>query len=37
MKKGERDLAIKAFQSYLREVPDAPEAAQVEKLIGQAH
>jgi predicted Zn-dependent protease len=37
MKTGERELAIKAFQSYLRESPDAPEAAQVEKLLGQAH
>lgn len=37
MKTGQRELAIKAFQSYLRESPDAPEAAQVEKLIGQAH
>lgn len=37
MKTGQRDLAIKAFQSYLRESPDAPEAAQLEKLIGQVH
>lgn len=33
VKKGQRQLALKAFESYLREAPDAPDAAQVEKLI----
>jgi len=33
MKKGERELALKSFESYLRETPDAPDASQVEKLI----
>lgn len=37
MKTGARELAIKAFQTYLRESPNAPDAAQVEKLISQAH
>jgi tetratricopeptide (TPR) repeat protein len=37
MKTGQRDLAIQAFQSYLRESPDAPEAAQLQKLIDQVH
>ncbi len=35
MKKGEREMAIKAFESYLRESPNAANAAQVEKLIGK--
>ena len=35
MKKGERELAIEAFESYLRELPNAANAAQVEKLIGK--
>jgi Flp pilus assembly protein TadD len=34
MKNGERELALKSFESYLREVPDAADAAQVQKLIG---
>ena len=33
MKRGEREMALKSFESYLRESPNAPEAAQVEKLI----
>ena len=34
VKKGERELAIQAFESYLRESPNAANAAQIEKLIG---
>jgi Tfp pilus assembly protein PilF len=34
MKRGEREMALKSFESYLRESPNAPDAAQVEKLIG---
>ena len=34
MKKGEREMALKSFESYLRELPNAADAAQVEKLIG---
>ncbi len=34
MRRGERELALKSFESYLRESPDAANAAQVEKLIG---
>jgi len=34
MKKGEREMARKSFESYLRQSPTAPDAAQVEKLIG---
>jgi tetratricopeptide (TPR) repeat protein len=34
LKRGERELALKSFESYLRESPDAADAAQVEKLIG---
>ena len=33
--KGEREMAIKSFESYLRELPNAADAAQVEKLIGR--
>jgi len=33
MKKGNRELAINSFQAYLRESPDAANAAQVEQLI----
>ncbi|HEV7680632.1 MAG TPA: tetratricopeptide repeat protein [Pyrinomonadaceae bacterium] len=33
MKRGERELALKSFESYLRETPNAPDANQVEKLI----
>jgi tetratricopeptide (TPR) repeat protein len=33
MKKGERELALKSFESYLRDTPNAPDASQVEKLI----
>jgi tetratricopeptide (TPR) repeat protein len=35
MKKGEREMAIQAFESYLRESPNADNAAQIEKLIGK--
>lgn len=35
MKKGERGLAIQAFESYLRESPNAANAAQIEQLIGK--
>jgi tetratricopeptide (TPR) repeat protein len=35
MNKGQREMALKAFESYLREVPNATDAAQVEKLIGK--
>jgi tetratricopeptide (TPR) repeat protein len=34
MKKGERELARKSFESYLRESPNAPDVVEVEKLIG---
>jgi outer membrane protein assembly factor BamD (BamD/ComL family) len=34
LKKGERELARKSFESYLRESPNAPDAAQIAKLIG---
>ena len=34
MKRGEREMALKSFESYLRESPNAADAAQVEKLIG---
>jgi Tfp pilus assembly protein PilF len=35
MKKGERELAIQAFESYLIESPNAANAAQVKQLIGK--
>ena len=35
MKRGEREMAIKAFESYLHESPNAANAAQVEELIGK--
>lgn len=35
MKKGERELAIQAFESYLRESPNAANAAQIEQLISK--
>jgi tetratricopeptide (TPR) repeat protein len=34
MKRGDREMARKSFESYLRETPNAPDAAQIEKLIG---
>jgi hypothetical protein len=34
MNKGERALALKAFESYLRDKPDAANADQVRRLIG---
>jgi tetratricopeptide (TPR) repeat protein len=33
MKKGDREMARRSFESYLRELPDAADAAQIEKLI----
>jgi Tfp pilus assembly protein PilF len=33
MKKGERTIALKFFESYLQESPNAADAAQVQKLI----
>jgi hypothetical protein len=33
MNRGERDSALKSFESYLAEVPDARNADQVRKLI----
>jgi Tfp pilus assembly protein PilF len=35
MKRGERAMALKSFESYLRDSPNAPDAAQVESLIGR--
>jgi Flp pilus assembly protein TadD len=37
MKKGDRELALKAFQAYLRESPDGSNAAQVQKMIAILH
>jgi tetratricopeptide (TPR) repeat protein len=37
MKKGEREMALKSFESYLRELPNAPDAAQVQQLISRLH
>lgn len=34
MKRGEREMARKSFESYLRESPNAADAAQVQKLLG---
>lgn len=34
MDKGERDLALRAFETYLREAPDAANAEQVKRMIG---
>lgn len=34
MAKGEREMALQSFESYLREVPNATNAPQVQKLIG---
>jgi tetratricopeptide (TPR) repeat protein len=33
LKRGEREMALKSFESYLRETPNAADAAEVEKLI----
>jgi len=35
MQKGERELAIQAFESYLQESPNAANAAQIQQLIGK--
>ena len=37
MKKGDRELALKTFQTYLRESPDGANAAQVQKMIAALH
>ncbi|HEY6246516.1 MAG TPA: tetratricopeptide repeat protein [Pyrinomonadaceae bacterium] len=37
MKNGARELALQSFQLYLRECPNAPNAAQVESLIARLH
>ena len=34
LKKGERALALKAFETYLRDMPDATNAEQVKRMIG---
>jgi tetratricopeptide (TPR) repeat protein len=34
LNRGERALALKAFETYLRDVPDAANAEQVKRLIG---
>lgn len=34
LNKGEKALALKAFETYLRELPDAANAEQVKRLIG---
>jgi tetratricopeptide (TPR) repeat protein len=34
MDKGERDLALRAFETYLREAPDATNAEHVKRMIG---
>lgn len=34
MSKGERRLALESFEAYLRDVPEAANAAQVRKMIG---
>jgi tetratricopeptide (TPR) repeat protein len=33
LKRGDRELALKTFQTYLHESPDGPNAAQVQKLV----
>ncbi|MDQ1728890.1 MAG: hypothetical protein QOD33_1015 [Pyrinomonadaceae bacterium] len=35
MKRGERQMALKSFESYLRALPNAADAAQVQQLIGR--
>lgn len=37
MKKGARELARRSFESYLRDSPNAADAAEVEKLIERLH
>ncbi|MCU1264002.1 MAG: repeat-containing protein [Acidobacteria bacterium] len=37
MRKGDRALALKSFESYLHESPNAPDAAQIQKLIDTLH
>jgi hypothetical protein len=34
MNKGERALALQAFEAYLREAPAAANAAQARQLVG---
>ena len=35
LNRGERALALKAFETYLRDMPDAANAEQVKRLIGE--
>ena len=35
LNKGERALALKAFETYLRDMPDAANAEQVKRLLGE--
>ena len=35
LKEGKREMAIQAFESYLRESPNAANAAQIEELLGK--
>ncbi|MEP6817899.1 MAG: tetratricopeptide repeat protein [bacterium] len=37
MNKGDRELALRSFENYLREVPNAANADQVRKLIAMLH
>lgn len=37
MKKGDRELALKSLETYLRESPDGANAAQVQKMIAVLH
>jgi tetratricopeptide (TPR) repeat protein len=37
MKEGEREMALRSFESYLRQLPNAPDAAQVQQLISRLH
>jgi Flp pilus assembly protein TadD len=37
VQKGDREMALKSFQSYLRESPDGANAAQVQKMIASLH
>lgn len=37
VQKGDREMALKCFQNYLRESPDGANAAQVQKMIASLH
>ena len=37
MQKGDREMALKTFETYLRESPDGANAAQVQKMIAILH